>query len=37
MWHAKPLKNLQAWGRKDSSGRKLYKPLKQYIRVLKVL
>jgi hypothetical protein len=37
MWQAKPLKNLQTWGRRDNSGRKIYKPSRQYIRVLKVL
>jgi hypothetical protein len=36
-WQAKPLENLQVWGRRDNSGRKIYKPLRQYIGVLKVL
>jgi hypothetical protein len=36
-WQPKPLENLQAWRRKDSNGKKIYKPLRQYIGVLKVL
>jgi hypothetical protein len=36
-WQAKPLENLHAWGRKDSSGRNIYKFPRQNIGVLKVL
>jgi hypothetical protein len=36
-WQSKPLKNLHAWGRRDNNGRNIYKPPRQYIRVLKVL
>jgi hypothetical protein len=31
-----PLKNLQAWGRRDNSFRKVYIPLRQYSGTLKV-
>ncbi len=36
-WQVEPLENKQAWGRKESGGKNVCKPLRQYPRVLKVL